>query len=226
MKPAKKDIRMLLLLLGAMVFFFAYFLATRPMTMQIDLQEEENAALRAETALLRNYAANLENYQEAAADFAAAARAAQARYPQSVETEDLILYVDAMEIDLGIAWPSAAFTEAAPITEFDAYTTYDADAGTETLPTHFTAGSRELSGGINTDYETFKSLLRYLADTEHKTMLKEATLRYNPASAGVSGNVVIRKAYVTEDGYAYAPEDPPGGTYGVENLFQTRGTEQ
>lgn len=217
MKIAKRDLKLLLVLAGLLVFLLAYMLVFNPLQTKIAEVEAENAQLSAEVQDLEAKYLRMGEYEEGIKNSREYVKETLKYFPGDVKEEDILSYLLTMESRQGIQMQSVTFHDPELVQEFNMMTMKDGQD--VAVP----AGAYRVStvmGGTLT-YPQAKNVINYLYDSEKQTTLENVTLTYNAESGKLTGTFKLAKYFVNWDGAEYIPERVPTVDLGLSDLFGT-----
>lgn len=217
MKIAKRDLKLLLILAGLLVFLLLYMLVYKPSQTRIDEVESQNSELAAQVADLEakymrmaEYETGIEASRENVGDILE-------YFPGDVKEEDILSYLLTMEARQEIRIESVTFNPPELVQEFSAM--MEKDGKDVPVQTSAYRVSTVMTGSLN--YPQAKSVIDYLYATAKQTTLENVTLTYNAESGQLTGTFQLAKYYVNWDGAEYVPERVPTVDIGLGDLFGT-----
>ena len=216
----KKDLRILIILAGAVVFIICYLLVYNKL---MDKKEEVDAKIEELTPQLeqyKEYAEHKEEYEEQTAAAKENIAATMAKLPSSYNPEDVILYTTGLETSLGIDATALTFTDPVSVVQFTGVTPDNIDDTSAAVD--MTAYETQTTVNTNLDYVQLKNLINSVyTQSETLTGIDSVSVTYDAEKAALTGTVVLDKFYLT---YPDAPEyttNTPATTYGAANPFGT-----
>lgn len=216
MTISTRDKKLLLILLGVLVFLAAYLLVYNRFTEKADATREEIAALSPRLMVLRSHEANVNAYQNEIDQISGAVEAALAEFPSDVRTEDLILYGSGLESAVGMTVSAMAFSPAEVISRFNVPRAGE-DGGVELIPYAALRTGLTVEGELN--YTEFKRLVNYIYSTVQRTSLESVSLNYNAESGELSAAAQLAKYFVCGEEYVYEATRVPSFQAGVSDPF-------
>lgn len=217
MKISKRDIKLLLILAGLLIFLLLYF------TMFTHYQEKSAevhtaiSELEPQLAALEEQYLNLATYEQGIEDSRTAIAEQLTHYPADIENEDFLVYLLDMEKKVGLTMDSVSFDEPGLLLEFPCDVEQDGELKRADLSAYRT-------GVVMTctlNYPQLKQGIQYLYDSQQRTALDSVSLSYNAETGGLSGSFSISKYYINWDGAVYEPAIMPKTSKGVSDLFGT-----
>lgn len=217
MTISKRDLNLLLILAGIIVFLLAYFLIYQDYTAKTDALTAENATLSARKSELRTYADNAQSYQSGIEESKKTVEAFLDSYPSLVRTEDMVMLSVAMEKKVGIRVVSAAFPEPTKIADLP-YAKTD-EAGALVPDAVLTAMRADMSVSCTMTYAQMKALLSYLYGRPTRIGIDSMNLSYDTSTGNLTGSLVVNEYYLQGSDRPQTPLDIPGVSVGTDNLF-------
>jgi hypothetical protein len=211
---SKRDVNLLLIVLGLGVTLAVYFLVFLDFTARAETLNAQTESLRPRLAVLRGYEAEVPSYNRAIREYADFIARELGNYAQEVRTEDLIMYAVMLENEMKLNIASASFTEPAAVSEF---TLPDEDGAP--LPYRAYAISMTLSSRMG--YAELKNAIDRLYATADRTVLDAVSVTFDAATGGLVGTVTISKIFIADGSYVYTETAVPPGPLGNSNPFGT-----
>ena len=211
---SKRDVNLLLVVLGLAIVLLTYFLVFTNFSDQTDALTAETDALRPRLAELQDYVENIPVFEAGILEATERIDAEKLGYVQQVRTEDLIMYAVMLEDEMGVSISSASFSPPVLLYEFDAP---DAEGNT----VHYQVLKTTMTLNAKFGYEPIKAAINRLYETADKTMLEDLSITFDVETGGLVGNVTIGKVFVTDGTYEYSPTKVPAGPFGNTNPFAT-----
>ena len=217
MKIAKRDLKLLLILAGLLVFLLLYLLVFNPLQTKIDEVEARNAELSAQVEDLEAKYLRLAEYEEGIKASSETVKEILESFPGAVKEEDILSYLLTMESRQGIRMESVTFNEPELVQEFNMMT--QVDGQDVAVPAGAYRASTVMTGSLN--YPQAKNVINYFYESDKQTTLENATLTYNAESGKLTGTFQLAKYFVNWDGAEYVPERVPVVDMGLQDLFGT-----
>ena len=217
MKIAKRDLKLLLILAGLLVFLLLYMLVFNPLQSKISAVKAENAQLSAQVEDLEAKYLRLAEYEEGIKTSSETVKEILKNLPGDVKEEDILSYLLTMESRQGIRMESVTFNEPELVQEFDVMT--QVDGQDVAVPAGAYRASTVMTGSLN--YPQAKNVINYFYESDKQTTLENATLTYNAESGKLTGTFQLAKYFVNFDGAEYVPERVPVVDMGLQDLFGT-----
>ena len=217
MKIAKRDLKLLLILAGLLVFLLMYMLVFNPLQSKISAVKAENAQLSAQVEDLEAKYLRMAEYEEGIKNSRAYVKETLKSFPGDVKEEDILSYLLTMESRQGIRMQSVTFNDPVLVQQFDLMD--QVDGQDVTVPAGAYRASTVMTGTLT--YPQAKNVINYFYNSDKQTTLETATLTYNAESGKLTGTFELAKYSVNFDGAEYVPERVPAVDLGLKDLFGT-----
>lgn len=217
MKISKKDQKMLLVLLGLLIFFAAYFGICKSYNAKKEDVKTQITELQVQSAQLQAYASNEGSYRSEIDKISSNINSELAKYPSDVRSEDLVMYVTKLEDTLGITVGSLSIASPEVVSQFSlpkaSGNSYEID--------QISVVKTALTIKCGLSYAQFKKLIDSIYASSNKTDLASASLSYDQETGGLSGTIIIDKYFIASADYTYTPTNIPPVEKGVNDPFGT-----
>ena len=217
MKIAKRDLKLLLVLAGLLVFLLMYMLVFNPLQTKITEVKAENAQLSAEVQDLEAKYLRMGEYEEGIKASREYVKETLKNFPGDVKEEDILSYLLTMEARQGIRMESVTFNKPELLQQFDMMTMKDGQD--VAVPASAYRANTVMTGTLT--YPQAKNVINYLYDTDKQTTLNNLTLTYNAETGKLAGSFQFYKYFINWDGAEYVPERVPVVDIGLKDLFGT-----
>ena len=217
MKIAKRDLKLLLILAGLLVFLLMYMLVFNPMQTKINDVKAENAQLSAQVDDLEAKYLRMAEYEEGIQTSRAYVKETLKRFPGNVKEEDILSYLLTMEARQGIRMESVTFIKPELVQQFNLMTQVDGQDVAVTAGAY--RANTVMTGALN--YPQAKNVINYLYGSDKQTTLESVTLTYNAETGKLTGSFELSKYFINWDGAEYVPERVPVVDIGLKDLFGT-----
>ena len=217
MKIAKRDLKLLLILGGLLVFLLLYMLVFNPLQSKISAVKAENAQLSARVEDLEAKYLRMAEYEEGIKTSSETVKEILKNLPGDVKEEDILSYLLTMESRQGIRMESVTFNDPELVQQFKMMT--QVDGQDVAVPAGAYRASTVMTGSLN--YPQAKNVINYFYKSDKQTTLENATLTYNAQSGKLTGTFQLAKYFVNFDGAEYVPERVPVVDMGLQDLFGT-----
>ena len=217
MKIAKRDLKLLLILAGLLVFLLMYLLVFNPLQTKISDVKAENAQLTAQVEDLEAKYLRMAEYEEGIQASRAYVKETLKSFPGDVKEEDILSYLLTMESRQGIRMESVTFIKPELVQQLNMMT--QVDGQDVAVPANAYRATTVMTGTLN--YPQAKNVINYLYDSDKQTTLENATLTYNAETGKLAGSFELSKYLINFDGAEYVPERVPVVDLGLKDLFGT-----
>ncbi len=217
MSVSKRDQNLLLILLGVAALLVVYLMVFKPYNAKSAELQAQIDTLTPRLTELRDYSANLGEYQQKIDEIGGSVAEQLQSYPADLRSEDLILYANELKNKLGLELTGVTANPPELVAQFSLP---KKSGETFTLvPVAALRTGLDIACGL--DYDQFKKLLTYIYATKQKTALTSVDLSYNATTGSLSAAVSMEKFFVSSMDYIYEKTDIPGITQGVDDPFGT-----
>ena len=218
MNISKRDQKLLLILLGLVVFLISYMGVSRAFNNKQAAIQEQIAALVPQDEELKGYYSNLATYQSEIDRMESSVDVSLASYPSDIRSEDLIMYANELQNKVGISVQSISITEPEVISQFS-IPKKNGDSSYELVPVAALRTGVSISCALN--YDQFKKLIDYIYKSSKQTALVNVSVNYSAETGGLLGNVAIEKYFIASSDYTYSPTNIPKIDSGTTDPFGT-----
>jgi hypothetical protein len=216
MNISKRDIKMLLILLGIGIFVLCYFFvyATHIEENEYLLEDIEDADN--ELARLRSFESRRSFYAENIISAEEFILEAQAEYPADIHTANLIMYAVELQENIGIGTGGITFVQPVEIMTLRGLAEDDGGGYSFAPRTAYRTG---IIMNCSLTYQELKDLVDYIYNQSVKASIHSISLSYNSATGLLHGNVVINKAFLSSEDAEYVAAQIPEMSVGLPNPF-------
>ena len=215
----KKDIKLIIVLVGVLVLVIAYFAVFRTYRDKTDDLQSQIDSLQPELQQLREYDDHKQEYLDGIDAYKENAKSIMSSLPSSIWTEDQIMFLSMMEDDLDIEDQSEAFSNPTVLTQFSGTPLEDIDNYNDKVD--MTAQKYQTTLSVNMDYNKFKDFIDYIYDEENMTGIDSVSLSYNAEDADLGISTVINQYSLSYDGAEEETHSVPEVSSGVSDPFGT-----
>ena len=216
MNISKRDIKLLLILFGLVIFVLLYFLVYL-------VKSEENEFLLDDIQDADNELTFYMSLRDEVAGYAAAVdesiefiRTSEEAYPTDLRTENLIMYAVELQESLGVSTGGITFIQPVEVLSVQGIDQND-DGSYFFLPRRsYRAG---INMNMNMTYQQLKDLIEYVYADSPVTSIQSVSLSYNSSTGLLFGNVVINKNFLSSHDGEYTLAEIPDMTLGLPNPF-------
>ena len=217
MKIAKRDLKLLLILAGLLVFLLMYMLVFNPLQSKISDVKAENAQLSAQVEDLEAKYLRMAEYEEGIEASREYVKETLKTFPGDVKEEDILSYLLTMESRQGIRMESVTFNKPELVQQFTMMT--QTDGQDVAIPAGAYRASTVMTGTLT--YPQSKNVINYFYESDKQTTLENVTLTYNAETGQLAGSFQLAKYFINFDGSEYVPERVPAVDIGLKDLFGT-----
>ena len=217
MKIAKRDLKLLLILAGLLVFLLMYLLVFNPLQTKISDVKAENAQLSAQVEDLEAKYLRMAEYEDGIKASREYVKETLKSFPGDVKEEDILSYLLTMEARQGIRMESVTFIKPELVQQLNMMT--QVDGQDVAVPANAYRATTVMTGTLN--YPQAKNVINYLYDSDKQTTLERVTLTYNAETGKLAGTFELSKYLINFDGAEYVPERVPVVDLGLKDLFGT-----
>lgn len=219
MQLQKKDIKLIIVLVGVLILVVAYFVVYRNYDQQTQDLQSQIDSLQPELQQLREYDEHKQEYLDGTEAYKENMKSIISSLPTSVWTEDQIMLARRMEEDLDITDTSESFADPIVVTQFKGTPLDDIDNYSDQVD--MTSNKYQMTLAADMDYSQMKDFLDYVYDEDYMTGLDSITMNYDAEKADLSVSAVINQYTLS---YQDAPEEDhkvPEVSKGVKDPFGT-----
>ena len=208
MKLSRRDIGLLLGLLGIVLAVASYALVFNPMKLKNQELESQLTALKDKEAKLVDLENNFDYYQEQIEVCKETSEEIVARFPSEVKPENEIMYAVELEDELEIEFSTLNYGTPIEIV---------ADGNNAGLVAYCTP----LSGNYRATYRGLKDVILHTADQDDRMVVDTVTASYDGTTGNLVGSVTINMYTVSGTEKTYEKPYVPAMNMGIENIFGT-----
>ena len=219
MQLQKKDIKLIIVLVGVLILVVAYFVVYRNYDQQTQDLQSQIDSLQPELQQLREYDEHRQVYRDGAEADKEKMKSIMSSLPTSVWTEDQIMLARRMEEDLDITDTSESFADPIVVTQFKGTPLDDIDNYSDQVD--MTSNKYQMTLAADMDYSQMKDFLDYVYDEDYMTGLDSITMNYDAEKADLSVSAVINQYTLAYDGAKETDHSVPEVSKGVHDPFGT-----
>jgi hypothetical protein len=216
MNISKRDIKMLLILFGIVIFVLCYFLVYLSYTEENEYLLEDIDDASFEYSRLMAFQNMLPVYHEAIQRSEQFILEAQAEYPTDIRAEDLIMYVVDLQQSVGIDSGGITFIQPADIMTVRGLVETE-NGGYSFAPQNAYRTGVNLNCSLT--YQQLKDLVNYVYTEGSKASINSISLSYNSSTGLLYGSVVIHKNFLSSHDMEYVATQIPEMRVGLPNPF-------
>ena len=208
MKLSKRDIGILLGLLGIILAVASYALVFNPMKLENETLKTELAALKDKEAKLVDLENNFDYYQEQIDVCKEKSAEIEARFPAEVKPENEIMY--AVELEDGLEVEFSTLNYGTPL-----------EIVTDGEKAERYAYCTSLSANYRATYKGLKDVILYTADQADRMVVDTVTASFDGTTGNLVGSMTINMYTVAGTERMYEKPYVPAMNMGIENIFGT-----
>ena len=219
MQLQKKDIKLIIVMVGVLILVVAYFVVYRNYDQKTQDLQSQIDSLQPELQQLREYDEHKQEYLDGTEACKENMKSIMSSLPTSVWTEDQIMLARRMEEDLDITDTSESFTDPIVVTQFKGTPLDDIDNYSDQVD--MTSNKYQMTLAADMDYSQMKDFLDYVYDEDYMTGLDSVNMSYDAEKAALNVSAVINQYTLS---YQDAPEEDhkvPEVSKGVKDPFGT-----
>lgn len=208
MKLSKRDIGLLLGLLGLVIAVASYALVFNPMKLKNQELETELAALKDKEAKLTELVDNFDYYKKQIEVCKEKSAEIETRFPSEVKPENEIMYAVELEDELEVEFSTLNYGTPLEII-------------TEGQKADRFAYCTSLSANYRATYRGLKDVILYTADQADRMVVDTVTASYDGTTGNLVGSITINMYTVAGTERVYEKPYVPAMNVGIDNIFGT-----
>lgn len=217
MNVSKHDQKIILVILGLVVFLAAYFGVCKTFNEKKSGVESQIALLNSQLQELQGYTANKTTYQDGISKIDTDINVELAKYPNDVRSEDMVMYATELETKIGIKIDKISIVSPEVVSKFSV----PKKSGESFTFAPVAAVRTGLAITCSLNYQQLKKLVDYIYASSEKTAVLEFAAGYDVKTGKLLAVVTIDKYFLTSADYTYIPTDIPSVTKGITDPFGT-----
>ena len=201
MKITKRDIGVLMILVGILVAFLVYQTSFKTIMEEVEALQNEQNSLRAQIKDLEPVKANAPFYQNEMARYEKEIDELVAKYPVDIIYEDGIMYIVNLKEEVDVDFTTLTVTPAAT----NVISTVEGNAKRYSLTCAVENVSYEAD-----DYESLKALLTYIYSSEEfKNTITSVAMSFDDEEGSISGSMNVNMYVLSDGSRIYTPVEIP-----------------
>ena len=208
MKLSKRDIGLLLGLLGLVIAVASYALVFNPMKLKNQELETELTTLKDKEAKLTELVDDFDYYKEQIEVCKEKSAEIETRFPSDVKPENEIMYAVELEDELEIEFSTLNYGTPLEII-------------TDGQKADRFAYCTSLSANYRATYRGLKDVILYTADQADRMVVDTVTASYDGTTGNLVGSITINMYTVTGTERVYEKPYVPAMNVGIDNIFGT-----
>ena len=217
MSISKQDQKLILVLLGLVVFLVAYFGICKTYNARKADAEMQISTLNAQVEELRVYSSDQASYQSEIDRLDAEISNELSKYPGDVRSEDLIMFAIELEEKIGIKIDSVSVAVPESVSTFS-IPRYSRDSY-EIVPIAALRTGMTISCALS--YDQLKKLIDYVYASSKKSDISNVSVSYNAETGGLIGTISIDRYFIASEDYTYTQTEIPPVSQGADDPFGT-----
>lgn len=234
MKVSKRDISLLIMLVGILLLVLAYFMVFTPYQEKVEAVRTENESLKIQAEALESLNARRALFMEESATIQEEIQEKIYRFPVDMKEEDMILYMRDIEDNTptyvsAISMPPFMGIELAPQTEPDQLASVPDIAGILANYRFVNDGkipdvySMLLSYSSNqttytTTYSGFKSVMRGLSADDDRKSVEQVNMSYDDGTGNLQVSMTLNHFILSGSGKTYTAPTTIS-SHGLSSIF-------
>ena len=217
MKVGKKELYLLLALLGIGIAICAWQFGFKKINVKTEGLEAETELLQVE---IRKYTAvkdNIDVYQKGIEDATNKIAETLRVFPSNVLIEDSIMLGREFEKDNEDTFMTAVTAGSAS----NIYIATSRPVDPSVVPISYGLYDSSAMMAFKTSYEGFKDMVKYLYEHDNRMSVQNFALTYDPENGQLIGSTGISMYYVSGTDKEYTPQNIHGVGLGTDNIFGT-----
>jgi hypothetical protein len=218
MTISKRDIKLIMIVLGAAILIACYYLVILNYQDQTEALESEIKTLGERLDVLEGHYERIPEYENAIAEDKAVIREALGHYFNDERPEDFIMFATALENELGLYVSTISFSEPVPVYDISGVADtedYTVPAEAKSISTYMVSSTIEAT----MSYGEMKNALDFIYSQKDVTTLESLSLDYNSTTGEIDGSFVVNKYYITGADDTYRETIIPHIEIGGSGLF-------
>lgn len=213
MKITRRDLGVLMILAGILVFFLTYQLNFVKKQEEVEALQTEQASLRKQIEELQPIKDSADFYESEMKRFEEEIEDIVQEYPVNVRFEDGIMYAVGIVEEMDVTIPNLTFTPSEAVTTVEG-------AGVFAEKKYELLRASESINYTVADYDTLKELLDYVySDQNNKKTITSVTMTFDSSTGAISGALNISMFAMSDGSRVYEPVELPLDDLGLENIF-------
>lgn len=213
MKITRRDLGVIMILVGVLAVFLVYQLSFTKMQTKVEDLQNEQKNIKAQINELQPVKDNAPFYEKMMEQFLEELNKKTEEFPVQVRYEDGIMYVVELEDKVGVEISSFTASESSVVSSIE---------GTGSLLGHnYTLGIASLSFNYAVeDYDTMKEFLNYIyADKNNKRTITTVSISFDKKTGKINGAIDINMFALSDGIRTYEEQDLPIDKQGVGVIF-------
>lgn len=207
MSIKKRDQKILLYIIGVLLFVAVYFLYFSNKRTEIAELETEVEGLQEQIRELEDYELNEARYKKETKEYYDEIEDIAEQFPADIKEETVIMYGRNLETEVGVSVTNMSMSVPTLLNSFG--------VGERQKYLYGTAVTINFSG----DYDMTKRIVEHIQMNEDKRNITTLNLSYSPESGGLTGTATLNLYSMTGKDQIYTEPDTGDVQHGTTNIF-------
>ena len=224
-----KNLNYILMGLSVLVLVLSYLFVFTKLQEKSEVLETENVALQADVNVLLDLQAKHEERQELKKQYELEILEIVDRYPEKIKQEDLIMYVDSLEMNNKFVVEAMELpsSEKVNYTQLDengnaiSTETVDVASVSENAIGNYGLSSSGTNVAFASTYQSIKDVIKYILDDLNQKSIETVSLNYDEATGNIKGSMLFKSYALTGSGKEYVAPTVSGVAVGTTNMFHS-----
>ncbi len=228
MKITKKEVRILLILVGVLALVLSYLYLYQPMTEENEALEKKNSNLSTEITALRAKIAQESEMVEETLAYNEASIEILEEFPSYLKVENEIMDIVSMESKVNVEIPSLSISDPAVVTidvtgnsSSKSALEDTTDIGNGELATICDLYSVTTTIAYNTTYDGMKEMITDVVSSENTRSVQTFSATFNSATGELTGTLSFDSYFIFGSYKDYLAPTVSDIDHGTENIFGT-----
>ena len=215
MNVSKHDQKIILVILGLIVFLAAYFGVCKTFNEKKSGVESQISVLNSQLRELQGYSASKTTYEDGISKIDTDINVELVKYPNDVRSEDMVMYATKLEKEIGIIIDKISIVSPEVVSKFSV----SKKSGESSTFAPVAAVRTGLTITCDLNYQQLKELIDYIYATSEKTAISKLAVGYNVETGKLLGVITIEKYFLASADYTYNETDIPSVPKGITDPF-------
>lgn len=217
MKVSKKEIYLLLALVGIAIAFCAWQFGFKKINADTEVLRTDTATLQKEIDKYSAIKNNIELYQKGIEDASNSIAAVLNEFPADILPEDMIMFGRELEKnDISTVVSGVNFG-----TNSNVFNATSHPIESTSVPVSYSLYQNPTTLSYTTSYDGFKDMVDYIYGHKNRMSIDTFSLSYDATSGLLSGSSIVNMYYVTGTDKEYTQQNLSGVGIGTDNIFGT-----
>ncbi len=217
MKVSKKEIYLLLALLGVIFAVCAWQFGFKKINEKVNTLRTETESLNADIAKYDAVKNNIEIYNKGIEDIANKIAKTISLFPVDVLPEDAIMLGREFEKNNKNTYVDGAMMG----TSSSLFNAVSTPVDSSAAPVSYFLNSNQVTFAYSSSYEGVKDMIDYIYSHKNRMSVNTFSLAYDVNTGLLSGTTIVDMYYVTGTDKQYVPQNLQSVPVGVNNIFGT-----